>query len=950
MNYSQGELDMNSDEPLYLLDGYSLIYRSYFAFINRPLRNPKGENVSAFFGFFRTLLSFLDSYTPRHLAVIMDSRTPTFRHEMYEEYKANREKAPDDLHAQVPLIEETLSEMNLGTLRRDGMEADDIMATLAEECRRDGRPCYIISGDKDLLQLVDKGIKILRPDKGEYREIGLDDVQDELDIRPDQVVDYLSLIGDQADNVPGVKGIGPKTAVKLLAAYDTLEGIYEHLDECTKSERKKLEEGRKSAFLSKKLIVLKRDLAIDSNAEIFSLQELDTSAAVHIFLREGAKGLAEQAKGAELTDTQRHKAAGVDSGAAGGPKDESGEAADDAPADEAPAAGEAHSSGSAGAVPAAFSKRGKYTAVESMEEARKWIRLAEKSGTFAFDVETDNIDEMRAKPVGFSISVAAGEGCYIPLLAGGTSLLPETELKEALRPLLENDSLRLIGHNFKYDYKVLSRWGIQTRDLYFDTMVAAWLIDTTASTYGMDKLAEKWMGYRPIAYKEVVPKGSPFSDVELQAAAEYAAEDADVTLRFYELFAAKIEEEGQERLFYEIEMPLVPILADMELRGISLVPDRLYEYSRELEEELEGIEEKIYRECGREFNINSTQQLQKILFEERKLKPIKKTKTGYSTDVSVLEELAKEDVVPDLVLRHRSLSKLKSTYVDTLPELIHPETGRIHTRLLQTGTATGRLSSRDPNLQNIPIREEAGRRIRRAFVPDEGKLLISADYSQIELVVLAHLSGDSALTQAFIEGDDVHRRTGALIFGVDAKDVNAEQRRIAKTINFGVMYGMSAFRLSRELEIPRARADEFINAYFNRYAAIARFIDDTVKKTEKLGYSETMFGRRRYIPGINSSNRTEKQGAERIAVNTPIQGSAADIVKSAMLHIDRRIREEELPLEMLLQIHDELMFEAPKDRAEELSEMVSREMEQAVSLDVPLKVSVEIGESWGDFH
>ncbi len=951
---------MQSAEPLYLLDGYSLIYRSYFAFINRPLRNPKGDNVSAFFGFFRTLLSFLDGYTPRYLSVIMDSPSPTFRHEMYPQYKANREKAPEDLHAQVPLIEETLEKMHIGTIRRDGMEADDIMASLAEQCRREGRSCYIISGDKDLLQIVGDRIKVLRPDKGDYREIGLDDVREELGIRAEQVVDYLSLIGDQADNVPGVKGIGPKTAVKLLAKYESLEEIYDKLDECTKSERKKLEEGRDLAFLSRSLIVLKSDLPIDSEEEIFSLKTLDRAAAVPIFLREGAKGLAEQAKGEELGKGERRRADesaaksdggneefGVADGAAGAA---AAPGTDGFAAQEDAVRGSEKSGAERATAPASRAGRGSYTAVESMEDARTWVRRAEEAGTFAFDVETDSIDEMRAKPVGFSLSTASGEGCYLPLIANSNRVLPESELKELLRELLANTSLRLIGHNFKYDYKVLRRWGVETKNLAFDTMLAAWLLDTGASSYGMDALAERLLGYRTIAYKEVVPKGKPFSVVAIEEAAQYAAEDADVTYRFYELFSSRLAEEGQDRLFYDTEMPLVSILAEMELRGISLVPERLHEYSRELEEELEEIKGKIYEECGREFNINSTQQLQKVLFEERKLKPTKKTKTGYSTDVSVLEELAKEDVVPELVLRHRSLSKLKSTYVDTLPQLVHPETNRIHTRLSQTGTATGRLSSRDPNLQNIPIREEAGRRIRRAFVPKEGHRLISADYSQIELVVLAHLSGDEALSRAFAHGEDVHRRTGALIFDVEPEKVSAEQRRIAKTINFGVMYGMSAFRLSRELEIPRQRADEFIKAYFNRYAAIARFIDDTVKRTEELGYAETMFGRRRYIAGINSSNKTEKQGAERIAVNTPIQGTAADIVKAAMIRIDRRIGEEKLPLQMLLQIHDELIFEAPEEEVQSLSGIVSEEMERAVSLDVPLKVSVETGESWGDFH
>ncbi|MFO7729676.1 MAG: DNA polymerase I, partial [Spirochaetia bacterium] len=431
---------------------------------------------------------------------------------------------------------------------------------------------------------------------------------------------------------------------------------------------------------------------------------------------------------------------------------------------------------------------------------------------------------------------------------------------------------------------------------------------------------------------------------------EYAAEDADVTLRFYEVFAPRLEEMGFTSLFTEIEMPLVSILARMELRGIRLDAEPLQQYSEEMSRELDEIQQKIYSEVGYEFNISSTKQLQEVLFVERKLKPVKKTKTGYSTDLNVLQQLSEEDIVPQLVLRHRGVSKLKSTYVDTLPELINEHTGRIHSRFIQTGTATGRLSSRDPNLQNIPIREEAGRRIRKAFVPQQGWKLISADYSQIELVVLAHLSGDPELQEAFRSGSDVHSRTGALIFGIDPQDVSPEQRRIAKTINFGVMYGMSGFRLSNELKIPRARADEFITAYFNRYAKIQEYIHKTVESTEKLGYSETMLGRRRYIQGINSRNRTEKNGAERIAVNTPIQGTAADIVKLAMIKIDRKLEADQLSLRMLLQIHDELIFEAPAEKAEEYAGLIRTEMEDAIKLSIPLNVSVEIGDSWGELH
>lgn len=905
---------MNKD-ALYLIDGYSIIYRSYFAFINRPLTDPQGRNVSALFGFFRTLLSLMDSYNPNYFAVVMDSRVPTFRHEMYDEYKANREKAPEDLHAQVPYIEEILQAMGIKVLQEDGIEADDLIATLARTCSETERNCYIVSGDKDLLQLVDERVSMLRPDKGQYRNIGPAEVLTEYGINADQIIDYLALIGDSADNIPGVKGIGPKTAVKLLQKYATLDGIYEHLDECSPGEQKKLEEGRDMAYLSRQLIVLHSSEECPTDLREFSLEAMNRAAAVPYLLQYGAKSLAEQAKGSALSEKQEQQVL------------QPGE-------DKAPG----------------YSDRGSYKALTSIDEIKQLIQQVKQAGEFAFDVETTSLNEMVAEPVGFSIAWKVGEGYYIPLKAGGREVLPQEEVKAVLSGLLQDPQLKLIGHNFKYDYKVLYRWGLEVRNLSFDTMIAAWLLDTTANGYGMDSLAEKHLGYKTVHYSDVVEKGNLFSDVELQAASEYAAEDADVTLRFYEVFAPQLKEMGVFALFSDVEMPLVRILAAMELRGIRLLDDRLHEYSKEMAADLQDIEKKIYNEVGYEFNIGSTKQLQEVLFVERKLQPIKKTKTGYSTDLNVLQQLAEEDIVPQLVLQHRAIAKLKSTYVDTLPELVNERTGRIHSRFVQTGTATGRLSSRDPNLQNIPIREEAGRRIRKAFVPQEGWKLISADYSQIELVVLAHLSGDPELQAAFRSGSDVHSRTGALIFGVDPEEVSGEQRRIAKTINFGVMYGMSGYRLSQELKIPRTRADEFISAYFNRYAKIQEFINETVASTERKGYSETMLGRRRRISGINSRNRTEKNGAERIAVNTPIQGTAADIVKLAMIRIDRRIRAENLDLRMLLQIHDELIFEAPEHKTGEYGQMIRSEMESAVRLSIPLKVSVEVGDSWGELH
>ncbi|WP_020614041.1 DNA polymerase I [Sediminispirochaeta bajacaliforniensis] len=902
---------------LYLLDGYSIIYRSYFAFMGRHLSAPDGTNVSALFGFFRTLFSILDEYRPGALAVVLDSRVPTFRHEMYPEYKANREKAPEELHAQVPMIEEILGAMGMTVLRKDGVEADDIIATMAERCRKKDCPCVIVTGDKDLLQLLGGEIRMLRPEKGGYQLIGRDDVFDQWGVEADQIVDYLSLTGDQADNVPGVKGIGPKTASKLLTKFGDLDGVYENLNACSTGERTKLEASREDAFLSRSLIILKKDVSLPPEAPT-PVGELNREAAVPLLLRYGAKSLAEQAKGAKISEKQLSR--------------------------------QREKRAEASAVSDELLGEGRYEQIDDLEGLDRWIEKALTAGACALDIETDSLDAMLANPVGFSLAVSPKQAAYLPLIAEGQRKFDDDAVRERLVRLTSSPSVRIIGHNFKYDYKVLRRWGVVTKNLAFDTMVAAWLLDTTANSYGMDPLAASLLGYKTISFKDVVPKDGLFQDISAETATRYAAEDADITFRFYELFRRQLKERGLEKLFFELEMPLVPILAEMECAGITLLSDRLEAYGRELEKDLGTIEDDIWQACGHSFNINSTKQLQQVLFEERKLTPIKKTKTGYSTDISVLEELAREDVVPLLVLRHRSLAKLKSTYVDALPKLVNPETGRIHTQLIQTGTATGRLSSKDPNLQNIPIRDEEGRRIRSAFVPAEGHLFISADYSQIELVVLAHLSEDPELSQAFRSGGDVHRRTASLIFDVSEADVSSEQRRIAKTINFGVMYGMSAFRLSRELGISRSRADSFISAYFRRYFRIQSFMRKVVQETEQSGVSKTLLGRERSIPAINSRNKTEKAGAERIAVNTPIQGTAADIVKLAMLAVSKRMASEGLKSKMVLQIHDELLFEVPFDEADRMERLLKEEMESAVKLSVPLTVSIERGGSWGDLH
>ncbi|MFP4300882.1 MAG: DNA polymerase I [Spirochaetaceae bacterium] len=932
-------------EPLYLLDGYSVIYRSYFAFIRNPLRNGRGENTSAIFGFLRTLLSILKEYDPKRFAVVLDSIEETFRHTQYEAYKATRDKTPDDLHAQIPRIEAILEALKVPKIRSEGYEADDVMATFARRCREEGRACYVISGDKDLLQLVDGPVRILKPtQKAGLEELDREGVYHEWGVYPEQILDYLSLVGDSSDNVPGVRGIGAKTAAKLLNDFGTLDKIYENLDALSsKSQREKLEEGRESAYMSKELITLAYDAPLSLSIDELELSNLEVEAAVPLLQQENMQSVIDELREA----------------LGGGPASRSdGEPGSEGHPTQPAARGVSGAEPVPGYEPLRTPERllgkGSYETVTSMDRARELLREAREAGRFAFDSETDALSEMVARPVGFSISWEAKSGFYFPLVGPEGPVLPREEIRPLLKELLEDPRCELVGQNLKYDYKVFSRWGIEMASIYFDTMIAAWLIDSAANGYGMDSLARRYLGYETVHYAELFAgKGAgetPFSEVPLETAGHYAAEDADITWRLYELFAPEIERRGYQKLFHQVEMPLVALLGRMELRGITLQVDELESYSAELASELRDLEKAIYELCGREFNIGSTKQLQEVLFQERKLQPVKKTKTGFSTDNAVLQQLAREDPVPERILRHRQLSKLKSTYVDALPKLVNPETRRLHTHYQQTGTATGRLSSKDPNLQNIPIRDEEGRRIRRAFVAPPEWRIVSADYSQIELVVLAHLSDDPGLKSAFFEGVDVHRRTGALIFGVETDQVTPEQRRIAKTINFGVMYGMSSFRLSNELSIPRREAEAFIQAYFATYSRIREFIDHTVAEAEKSGRVRTLLGRERPLPDINSRNRNVKSGQERIAVNTPIQGTAADIVKLAMLNVDERLTQEKMRSRILLQVHDELILEAPEAEVDLLTAILMEEMSTAVELSVPLRVNVESGTNWGELH
>jgi DNA polymerase-1 len=815
----------------------------------------------------------------------------------------------------------------------EGFEADDIIATLAERCRSEKRECYIFSSDKDLLQLVGGGIFELRPSKANkaalpqepattaaaghvWDLVDPDEVKAEWGVAPQKVLDLLSLTGDASDNVPGVKGIGEKTAVKLMLRYGSMDGIYKNIAGIDGSIGKKIAEGRESAYFSQSLIRLRDDVSLPINSiDDLSVENIDRAAGAGVLLREGIR--------------QSAKLLAQDAGVAGG---------------------------TSGAVLSAQKQSGPVNkTLLDLSELESLLQKAVQQKLLAIDFETDSLNAWNSRPIGISLALAPKEAFYAPLAQHGgwdekSAFNDPEKVRAMLAPLFDDPAMVIAAHNAKFDYKVSRGWGIKRwRCKIWDTMVAAWLVDPERNNYSLDSIAISTFDCTPTPYSAVVPAGCTFDAVPLDVATRYSCEDADFCLRLKQHFEPILQETEALGLFENLEMPMLPILAEMEGTGIKIDAEALVAYGKDLALELDKIQGETWKIVGHEFNLASTKQLQEVLFNERKLSPGKKIKTGFSTDAEALEELAREDPVPALILRHRTLAKLKSTYVDTLADIADGE-GRLHTNFVQTGTATGRLSSREPNLQNIPVRAEEGRRIREAFIAKPGCLLRSADYSQIELVILAHLSGDENLLSAFKEGKDVHARTAALIFGISENDVKGEQRRMAKTINFGVMYGMSAFRLANELNISRSDAVKFISAYFNTYSGVRSFIEDLIKKTENLGYVTTIFGRRRYIPAINSRNKTEKSAAERVAVNTPIQGSAADIVKTAMLNLDKRLDAEHSKARLLLQVHDELILECPKEDAQDAAKLVKEEMEKAASLSVPLCVSIETGSRWGDFH
>jgi len=910
---TQRQQEDDGRKILYIIDGYGLIYRSFFGFFNNPIRDSQGNNISAVYGFFSTLLKLIREYEAHYLVVAMDSAGPTFRHEMYEPYKANREAAPEELHSQVPIIVRILQALRVPTIERAGFEADDIIATLTEEAKRHNLEAIMFTGDKDLLQLVDSHTKALRPaKKGEnfYRMMGETEVLEEFGIKATQVVDYLALIGDSSDNVPGVKGIGAKGAVKLLGEWEDLDAIYAHLDGMAPGMKKRLEEGRESAYLSRDLVTLRRDLfTVDSfDDPQYLVEDVDYMGAIPLFEELGMRSIIKSLE----------------------------------------TAGEGQAPKSQAAEPKGAAIVRAYHLISSPEELERLLLKAEaEGGIIAFDVETTSLSELDSRILGFSFSWQEGISYYCALTHQGAALLDEGRVKQILASFLESGRVALVGQNIKFDYKVLHYWGIDAKRLLFDTMIAAWLLDS-ASVFNLDYLAEKYLEHTTVRYSDIVGKGETLDDLPLSEVVAYGAEDADVTWRLYHLFDELLKARSLDRLMAEVEMPLLLVIAKMEIEGIFLDTNLIKPLAVEFESRIEAIKAQIFSIVGHELNLNSPKQLQEVLFVEREIPTGAKTRTGFSTATEVLEPLRETYPEVDLILNYRMLNKLKSTYIDTLPLQVNEKTGRIHPSFSQTGTETGRLSCREPNLQNIPVRTEEGRRIRSSFTARAGYRLLSADYSQIELVVLAHTADDPNLKQAFLDGLDVHRATASRIFSVPLAEVSSDQRRVAKTINFGVMYGMGAHALSQDLKISFSEAREFIAQYFERYKAVEEFIERTKALAAEEGYVKTLLGHVRTISEITSRSPVERAKAQRIAVNTIIQGTAADIMKMAMLRADRMIEEEGMHARLLLQIHDELIFEVPEDELGRMETLVREAMEGAVQLSIPLRVSIAIGRDWGE--
>ena len=884
-------------KKVFLIDGHAFIYRSFFA--ERTLATSSGLPTNAIYGFINSLLRVIESHDVQYIAVALDSPGPTFRNEIYPDYKANRPETPEDLVVQVPLIRRFLRAMNIPSLALRGFEADDILGTLALRAKQEGFDVVIVTSDKDMFQLVDEAVLVFDP----WKDITYDarGVRDKLGVEPAQVRDFLALMGDSTDNIPGVPKVGKETAPQLLSRFGSLEAMLsKSLESCDDKALKKVIENRDVAEMSLELVTIRTDVPLELDITECKRTAPDQDALLRLLQSLEFASLANRLL-SKTTATRKD-----------------------------------------------------YRAILTREELDQLIEELLAADEFAVDTETTGTDPISSEIIGLSFAIRPNSGCYIPLAhnyLGAPRQLEKSAVLSALKPILEDPKRRKVGQNIKFDMLVLRNQGIQLRGASFDTMIADYLLRPTQRGHGLDAQALHYLGYQTTTYKELVPPRSSISDlrdVEVSRVTHYASEDADIALMLKQELETPLAEQGLDDLFRRIEMPLVSVLADMEQRGVRLDVSFLVAMSSELSGELDTIRDKIYYLAGEQFNINSPKQLARILFEKLKLPKGRKTKTEYSTDVKVLQSLARIHPLPAELLTYRELSKLKSTYADALPKLINPKTGRVHTSFNQTITATGRLSSSGPNLQNIPIRTELGRRIRQAFIPEDGCILASFDYSQIELRLLAHLSGDAELVTAFKEDKDIHTRTASNLFGVPEDSVTRDQRGHAKTINFGVIYGMGPLKLAQDLGIKTAKAKQYIADYFARHSGVKALIEKTYEKAASDGHVSTMFGRRRHIPDINNSNRQKSEAAKRAAFNTIVQGAAADVIKIVMVKLAETVKAKRLGAYMILQVHDELVFEIDREQVNAAVEVIKPIMESTVDLDVPLVTSVAVGENWMD--
>jgi len=925
--------------PLVLVDGSSYLYRAFHAF--PPLTNSAGEPTGAMYGVLNMLKSLISQVQPSHIAVVFDAKGKTFRDEMFEQYKSHRPPMPDDLRKQIQPLHDIIRALGIPLLVIEGVEADDVIGTLAVAASKANQKVLISTGDKDMAQLVDDNIMLINTMNNTL--LDRDAVIEKYGIPPELIIDYLALMGDSADNIPGVAGVGEKTALGLLQGIGSMAEIYANLDKVAelpirgaKKLGNKLLAEKEMADLSYRLATIKTDVALDITPEQLTLGASNNDQLTEYFGRyEFKRWLNEVMNGADSITNNNEQPTKINHYQA------------------TPALAQDNSDE---ALPAIQIDRSRYETLLTEADLTRWVKKLNQAKLFALDTETDNLDYMAANLVGISFALENGEAAYLPLqldYLGAPKTLEKTTALTLLKPVLENPAIQKVGQNFKYDLTIFARNGIDVQGVAFDTMLESYVLNSTGR-HNMDDLAKRYLGHQTISFEEIAGKGKnqlTFNQIPLDQAAEYAAEDADVTMKLQQVLWEKLSKEPTlEKLFKEMELPLLGVLSRMERRGVLIDSDALFLQSNEIANRLSELEEQAYVLAGQPFNLASTKQLQEILFDKLGLPVIQKTPKGApSTNEEVLEELAFSHELPKVLVEHRGLSKLKSTYTDKLPQMVNPQTGRVHTSYHQAVTATGRLSSSDPNLQNIPIRNEEGRRIRQAFIAREGFTVVAADYSQIELRIMAHLSQDQGLINAFTQGKDIHRSTAAEIFGVALDEVTSEQRRNAKAINFGLIYGMSAFGLSRQLGIGRADAQSYMDLYFKRYPGVQTFMHDIREKAKAQGYVETLFGRRLYLPDINSSNGMRRKAAERVAINAPMQGTAADIIKRAMIQLDQKLQNDP-DIAMIMQVHDELVFEVRSEKVAFYSELIKTQMESAADLVVPLIVDVGQGNNWDEAH